>query len=348
MRPCLLQRGAVYSSAGRYNAGMMRILYAPPDVPHPVLLPADEVSDVLASGLGLLWVDLAGEPTAEYERLLTQTFGFHPLAVDDALNEIHVPKVDDWDSYLYMVLQTAVYNATSQALQLPELDIFIGRNYMVTYHTEPIPALELVWQSCQRPLRWLAQGVDHLLYRLIDAVVDNLTAVMDTLEDELEQIESEIFLNAHPQLLSDLFDLKRVVQQLRRALALQRDVVGKLARDDYPTIDPQDRVYFRDVYDHLLRLYDLSDNLRDLTIVALDVYLSVVNNRMNDIMKMLTVITTMFMPLSFLTGFFGMNFFQPVVPLAGWTGTAAFVFTLLAMISLPLAMMWWMRRRAWM
>ena len=128
----------------------------------------------------------------------------------------------------------------------------------------------------------------------------------------------------------------------------QREVLNKLARGDYATIDAGDRVFFRDVYDHLVRLHDITESLRDLVSGALDTYLSVVSNRMNDVMKTLTVITTLFMPMSFLAGFFGMNFFQATVPFEAWTGRVAFGLMITAMILLPLGIFLWIRRRAWM
>ncbi len=135
---------------------------------------------------------------------------------------------------------------------------------------------------------------------------------------------------------------------MRRILLPQREVLNKPARDDYRVIDPKDRVFFRDIYDHLVRLHDLNENLRDLVSGALDTYLSVVNNRMNDVMKTLTIITTLFMPITFITGFFGMNFFEPVAHLAGWTSQQVFELTLGIMLTVPIVMFLWMRRRTWL
>jgi magnesium transporter len=148
-------------------------------------------------------------------------------------------------------------------------------------------------------------------------------------------------------LLAQIFTYKRALVHLRRILTPQREVVNKLARGDFAILDPDSRIFFRDVYDHLVRLYDITEGMRDLVGGALDTYLSVVSNRMNEIMKTLTIITTLFMPLSFLTGFFGTNFFQPVVPLSAWTGKAAFYIMLAATVLIPTGMYLWMRRRAW-
>jgi magnesium transporter len=141
---------------------------------------------------------------------------------------------------------------------------------------------------------------------------------------------------------------KHNILQLRRVLSPQREVVNRLARESYAVIDAKDRIYFRDVYDHLVRLYDLSDNVRDLVMSNIEIYLSVVNNSMNGIMKTLTIMTALFLPLTFLTGFFGMNFFQAILPSTFWTGTIMLVITLLVMVLLPLVMYGWMRHRSWM
>jgi magnesium transporter len=305
------------------------------------------VTDVQATD-GLLWLDIGGdEDEQEVEQLLARVFAFHPLAIDDALHETHVPKVDDWEDYLYLALQDATYVADRGALLLPELDLFLGNGYLVSYHPDPVTSVDRVWETCQRDRRWLQHGADHLLYRVIDEIANNYTAIIDDLEEELARLDNTIFREPGPDLLEDLFTFKRTTLRLRRVLAPQREVVNRLARDDYSVIGGKDRVFFRDVYDHIWRLYDLSDNLRDLVMGSMDLYLSVVNNQMNDIMKTLTLITTLFMPLTVLTGFFGMNFFAAVGPTPGWTGTAVLIPVLVVMVLMPLAMFLWMRRRAW-
>jgi magnesium transporter len=198
---------------------------------------------------------------------------------------------------------------------------------------------------CQRDKRLLQKGAGHLLYKLIDELVSDYMPVVEQIDETIDQIEDQIFGEPSPLILEQIFTLKRALLRLRRIIGPQREVVNKLARGDYATVATEERVFFRDVYDHLVRLYDITENLRDLTASALDTYLSVVNNRMNEVMKTLTVITTLFMPLSFLVGFFGMNFFQPVVPLSAWTGKVAFGLTLAAMVLAPVGMYLWMKAR---
>ncbi len=297
----------------------------------------------------LLWIDLSQvEDTAVIEQFLNQQFGFHPLAIDDALHEKHLPKVDDWETYLYIALQDLTYNAASATMAMPELDLFLGKQYLVTYHPERVTAVDRVWQLCQRNNRWLQHGADHLVYRLIDEVVNNYTAVLDQLESHIMQLEHQIFTQPSASLLESMTHYKRNVLQIRRVLAPQREVVNKLARDTFLVVGEKDQVYFRDVYDHMVRLTNDSDSVRDLLTGNMELYLSVVNNRMNDIMKTLTIITTLFMPLTFITGFFGMNFFQAVLPSQFWTGPVMLTLALVIMVLLPLGMFTWMRRRAWM
>ncbi len=328
---------------------MIHSLYFTADGQLRIDLPQDEYQAALQDPGGLLWVDFEATPPAEDEKILTGSFGFHPLAVDDALQETHVPKVDDWGAYLYIVLSTVVLGIKDgAALDTQELDVFLGRNYLVTHHDQPISAIQRVWSSVQRDDRHLRRGADHLLYRLVDEVVSQYMPVVDEIDDEIDQIEDEIFNNPGPDILERVFGLKRAILQLRRIVDPQREVLNRLARDDYEVIDSRERVYFRDVYDHLVRLHDLIESLRDLIGGALDTYLSVVNNRMNDIMKTLTVITTLFMPISFVAGFFGMNFFAPVARTDAWTDLPSLYFTLILMMLVPVGMFFWIRRRGWM
>jgi magnesium transporter len=325
---------------------MIRSLYHAHDGRIHTDLAPEALAAALEDERGLLWLDLADEPAETCQPILQDTFAFHPLAVDDALEEAHVPKVDDWGAYLYLVLHAVVFNHQGdELLQTLELDIFLGENYLVTHHIQPIAALDRTWAVCQRDKRLLQKGAGHLLYKLIDELVSDYMPVVEQIDETIDQIEDQIFGEPSPLILEQIFTLKRALLRLRRIIGPQREVVNKLARGDYATVATEERVFFRDVYDHLVRLYDITENLRDLTASALDTYLSVVNNRMNEVMKTLTVITTLFMPLSFLVGFFGMNFFQPVVPLSAWTGKVAFGLTLAAMVLAPVGMYLWMKAR---
>lgn len=327
---------------------MIRTMYRPPEGRVRTGLSLEEVGTLLGEGSGVLWVDFEGEADEAAEPILRQTFGFHPLAVDDALVESHVPKVDDWDDYLYVVLHEVDFEAESRTLRSDELDSFLGKSFLVTHHDGPIDALSRVWDRClrndERPLR---AGADHLFYQIVDEVVAATMPVVEAMDEELDRIEDQILGDPAPQIVERIFTLKRSMLQLRRTLGPEREVVNKLARDEYDVIDRWDRVYFRDVYDHLVRLHDINESLRDQASSALETYLSAINNRLNEVLKTLTIITTLFMPASFVASFFGMNIFLASRPEDVSVGTPWMIVGLAAMIITPLGIYIWVKRRGW-
>ena len=327
---------------------MIHSLFYTPGQPIRKDIPPKEFPKLIRDRRGVLWVNFENE-LAETCLPILQSFGFHPLAIDDALQEVHVPKLDDWGGYLYIVLNYLDIkpNGNYWETKTEELDIFLGPNYIVTLQDSPIPAIGDTWASCDRDLRTVQEGADHLLYRIADHLVSGYMPTVEKIDAAIDQIEDEVFDRPAPRTLEKLFALKRLLQAMRRILLPQREVMNKLARDDYKVIDPRDRIFFRDIYDHLVRLHDLNESLRDLVGGALDTYLSVINNRMNDVMKTLTIITTLFMPITFITGFFGMNFFEPVAGLLGWTSLQAFLVTLGILLVFPISMFFWMRHRRW-
>ena len=327
---------------------MIRTLFYTPGKPVRSDIPPSEFSRLLRDKRGMLWVDFMSEPP-ETALPILQSFGFHHLAIDDALQETHAPKIDDWGDYLYIVLNymRLVKDTESWDTEIDELDIFLGRNYVITHHDNPITSIDETWVTSQRDPRYAQDGADHLLYKIIDEIVMNYMPVIEKIDEEIDIIEDQLFDRPSSQTLARLFTLKRVLLAMRRILLPQREVLNKMARDDYQVIDPKDRIFFRDIYDHLVRLHDVNESLRDLVGGALDTYLSVINNRMNEVMKTLTIITTLFMPLTFVTGFFGMNFFAANPPYASWTLPTIFYGTLGLMLLTPIFMFFWMRRRTW-
>jgi magnesium transporter len=328
---------------------MINTLYRSSDGETHAGLDSDAIRTALDDKGGLLWIDLAAEPVENCRALFRDPFDFHPLAIADALEETHVPKVDDWGQYLTVTLHAVKFDAGGEEpVDTLELDVFLGPNYVVTYHRQPIAALDDVRALVQRDERRLQQGPARLLYVLIDELIADYMPVIEEIDEKVDRIEDEIFDDPRPDILERMFTLKRGLLLLRRILAPQREVINKLARGDFAMIESGDRIFFRDVYDHVVRLYDITEGMRDLVGGALDTYLSVVNNRMNDVMKTLTTITTLFLPISFLVGFFGTNFFHPVAPLGAWTSLTAFGVMFLLMALVPILMYFWMRRRRWM
>jgi magnesium transporter len=328
---------------------MPRALYYKGDGEQVGEISPEEYSLALQNDVGILWVDFVGEEPEPSEKILLNTFGFHPLAVDDALHETHVPKVDDWEQYLYIAMHAIGYTSGEEDIEAIELDCFLGPNYLVTHHDLPIQALNRIWEACRRDARHFKKGADHVMYKLTDELIVDYMKVVESLDEEIEAVEDEVLGKPTAQIVQRIFTLKRATLHLRRVLSPLREVLNKLARDNYAVIDAIDRVYFRDVYDHLVRLHDISESLRDLVGGVLDTYLSVINNRMNEIMKTLTMITTVFMPIAFVTGFFGMNFFLPTSnDLLRWTSNPIFIIMLIIVVLTPITMFLWMRQRKWM
>ncbi len=328
---------------------MIHILYRPATGGLMVDLQADQLSAALCEKDSLIWVDLDGDDTGEYQPLLSDKFKFHSLAIEDALVESHAPKIDDWSEYVYLVLHAVDFDVDLLDVDTHEVDFFLGPNYLVTHHTEPVRAIERVRRACQRDERHLTRGPDYLLYEIADGIISDFMPCVDALDEEIDRVEDEIFDRPTSGVLNRLFTLKRAVIHLRRILSPQREVLNRLARDDYQVIDNTERVYFRGAYDQLVRLYDINESLRDLVSGTLDTYLSVVSNRLNEIMKVLTIVTVMGLPLTFLTGFFGMNFFGGTYEVAApMNGLPIFIGALALMIGAPLMMWYIFKRRGWL
>jgi len=312
-------------------------------------IPLGELPRRLRQAGSLTWLDLAGEPPEVCEPILREAFGFHPLAIDDALTETHVPKLDDWGDYLYLAIHAIHYDpAADPSLTTQEFDTFLGPNYLVTHHDDVLPGVDRVWERADRDERYMASGADHLYYALADEIIFGYLHSVEAIDEDIEAFEDAVFARPTPDTLEQVFSLKRGLLHLRRIVGPQREVFNKLARDDLRVIDKKDRVYFRDVYDHLVRLHDINESMRDQVTGVLEIYLSVINNRMNEIMKTLALVTTIFMPISFLVGFFGMNYFAAPITFQEWTELPSFVVTMLVLILTPLAFYIWFRRRAWL
>jgi magnesium transporter len=315
--------------------------------------PTSRVAEAIADQSGLVWVDIQGphegHPNHQLEEWLCSVFHFHALAVEDALRETHVPRVDDWESYLYLVFHVARVDPQSDVLHLQEFDIFLGRNYLVTYHAGALAILEQDRISIERdPRDRLRHGADHLLYRFLELAIDESLAAIEELDERVDQVQNAVIASASSKILHQIFRIKRSAIQLHKSLAPQREVLNRLARDPYKPVQPKHRVYFRDLYDHVVRIHDISEGLRDLISGTLETYLSVVSNRTNDIMKTLTIVTVMFMPMTFLVGFFGMNFFGELLALP-WVmpRRTLFILSCVFMAVSPCFIWIYARRKKW-
>jgi magnesium transporter len=271
-------------------------------VEHPIT--PDNVRELLDSS-ARFWLDLDGLDPESGVALLRDTFKFHPLAVEDAENFGQRPKIDPYDGYSLLV----VYGATESG-HLVEVHCFYTENYLVTVHHHPCPELgDLAGRIHQKS--GIHRAHVMLLYIVVDTLIDGFFPVLARFDDQIDELEDEILERPTEQQLGRLFDMKRSLIAMRKVVTPQRDMFASLLTggdDTLPDMTPEAERYFRDLYDHLIRISDLVDSYRDLMSGALDTHLSTVSNRLNVVMKQLTIIATVFLPLSFLTGFFGQNF----------------------------------------
>ena len=281
--------------------------------------PVDEeaIRQALASGEGLLWLDLEGVSRDEGS-VLRDVFGFHPLAIDDCFNQhIDPAKIDDYGDYIYLIAQAISYEERTERLQTTELDLFLGRNYVVSFHDKPLPFVGELRRRCTENGPVLARGADFLAHALLDTLVDDYQPAVDVLDETLGRVEELVLANPQPSVLQEILVLKRNVQRLRRTIIPQRDEVNRLARGEFPKlVRPESHMYFRDIYDHVVRVEQLLESVRDLADGVLNTYLSAVNNRMNEVMKTLSVVAAIFLPLTLIASIYGMNFEN--MPELGW------------------------------
>ena len=259
------------------------------------------------------WVDLES-PSIPESLILSDTMGFHPLSVEDAMSAVQYPKVEAYDGYLYLILHDIDFTAGEHGFKTHDVDFFLGPTYLVTVHHGTSRAIGDLLDHCVRNSKILGDGPVPLLHRVVDTMVDHYRPEIEKLEDRLDDLESAVFENPTPQLARQILDQKRDVSSLRRVTTPQRDVISRLARREFVDISTEMAFRFRDVYDHLVRVADDALLFQDRITGILDAHLSNVSNRLNEVMKVLTVVATIFMPLTLLTGIYGMNVDLPRLP----------------------------------
>jgi magnesium transporter len=292
----------------------------------------------------VVWVDF-NSPKHEESRLLADVFQFHELAIEDAVAETLHPKVESYGAYLYLVLHGIDFQAAEHRFQTIDVDFFLGPSYLVTVHTGMSRSIGKVAAICTRNGPVLAEGSAALLHRIVDTMVDNYRPEVDKLADRLDELEEEVFEGADVSLARRILDFKRDVISLRRVVLPQRDVVGRLARREFPFISEAVAYRFRDVHDHLVRLADESMQFADRVSTLFEAHLAMVSNQLNGVMKVLTIIATVFMPLTVLTGMYGMNVDLPHLP---GGEPVQFWWVIAIMLALSFGMLGFFRRRGWL
>jgi magnesium transporter len=291
----------------------------------------------------LLWLDITA-PSEDDIDLMVETFKFHQLAIEDAIFPQNQPKIDDYEDYLYVVMHELNYPShQADAVKSQELNIFVGRNYVLTIHNAPLPSISKLFQRTQTKPSTMQQGSGFLLHAIIDNVVDNYFPVVDQLEARIEELEDQVLAGADETVLEKMVDLKKSVLTIRNFIVPQRKILGVLCRANTRFIKRATTAYFRDVYDHVVRVSEMLDTYRDVLNSTMDAYLSVVSHRMNEIMKTLTIITTIMMPLTVITSFYGMNVKMPEF---AW-GAKGYLFVLGMLLLAFLVMFIFLKRKKW-
>ncbi len=267
-----------------------------------------QVQDLLIKKDGLLWIDIE-DVTDEDAELLSAVFGFHPLAVEDCISrDIHPPKIDDFEDYLFVIVHGINYHTESEVVETTELAFFMGKNYVVTTHDVPMRSISSMLDHIRKDGRLMRRGADFLTHDIIDALVDNIMPTIEQMDEKNDQLEDEALHKPKRETLMAIMQLKRSILSLTRIILPQREIVNRLSRGEYNLISERAQIYYRNIFDHLVRIEMLTLGLRDMTESVLSTYLSSVSNRMNEVMKVLTLIATIFIPLTFIAGIYGMNF----------------------------------------
>jgi magnesium transporter len=292
----------------------------------------------------VVWADLA-DPSPDELRVLGDVFHFNDLAVEDTRAALHHPKADGYPDYLYVILHGIDFEEAPRRFATHDIDFFLGSSYLVTVHDGTSRSIERYRDLCPRNGFVLADGPTHLMYRIVDLMVDNYRPEVEKLEGRLDALEKQVFERPRKRLVQDILTLKRDVIELRRVTTRQRDVVGRLARREFPQIDETNAFRFRDVYDHLVRIADEALTFQDRITSLLDAHLSSVSNRLNEVMKVLTVFASIFGPLTVLTSLYGMNVRLPQFP-GGEDAQFWWIAGLMALISGSLLLVF--RRMKWL
>ncbi|MFH1328497.1 MAG: magnesium/cobalt transporter CorA [Candidatus Bathyarchaeota archaeon] len=305
-------------------------------------LSRNELLKIRHSPKEMFWVDIEA-PTESDLKLMSEVLNFHPLAIEDCIHEQTRPKIDDYEGYKLIVFHGINFNPGEHRLDTIDLKIFLGSNYIVTVHDKTLQSIAVTKSRLEKNPQLLETGPDRILYRILDELVDRYFSVINDLDEKLTKIENNIFETFSKESLQQIFSSKKEVLALKKLVSPQMEVLKTLTYRESPYISPSTQLYLRDVYDHMLRIFDTLENQRDLLSTTMDSYLSQVSNRMNEVMKALSIVATIMLPLSFLTGLYGTNF----ILLPGAEDPLGFWLLIAGMISVAGVMVMYFRRKKW-
>jgi magnesium transporter len=302
-----------------------------------------EVPALIARTDVCIWIDADGASEA-LTQMLQSALNLHPLVVEDIYSDRLTPKVEEFDGYLYVVMHGVQRDgADPDALCTIELDVVIGRSWVFTHHSMPMQTVDDLRNELSRNPRLLGRGAAFVAHALIDKLTDYYLPVVDRFDDEIEELEKEVVERPSTAVVPRIFALRRSIQRLRRVSVHQREVLQRMSRGEFESIPTAALPFYRDVYDHFVRIADLADSYREFVTAALETYMSVTANRTNEIMKVLAIISTIMLPLTFIAGLYGMNFEH--MPELRWKWGYPFAIGL--MLTVTCVLVWWFRRRGW-
>ncbi len=300
---------------------------------------------------GVLWINIDGLHDVNILEKLGAFFTIHPLVLEDVLNTGQRPKIDFTENYIFMVLRMLQYNEKEKILDSEQVSIVSGSNFVISFQEKQGDVFDAIRDRIRNNKGKIRkEGADYLFYSLIDMIVDNYFVILEKMEDRIDALEDELLTNASKETLHKIHRLKREMLQLRKSIWPLREIINGLIRGDSPLIKENTRIYFRDVYDHTIHIIDTIENFRDMVSGMLDIYLSSMSNKLNEIMKLLTIIATIFIPLTFIAGIFGMNFNTNSspwnMPELNWYYGYPLVLFLMALIGI--VMLVYFRKKNWL
>ncbi len=308
----------------------------------------DECLRYLKQKRTVTWINVDGLMDKAVLEDLCEKFNVHPLVIEDILNTEQRPKVEDYEAYLYIVARMLYYDEKREHIKTEQLSMILGPAFVVTFQEKRGDTLGVVRERIRKGKGKIRKaGVDFLAYSLLDAIVDNYFIILEKFGERIEELEEEVVKSPDPKTLHRLHMLKREMVHLRKSVWPLREVVNALEREvrsRSPLIKKETSVYLRDLYDHTIQVIDTVETYRDMTSGMLDIYLSGVSNRLNEVMKVLTIIGTIFIPLTFITGLYGMNFrFMPELE-----HPIGYPAVLALMLILSIIMLFYFRRKKWL
>jgi len=293
----------------------------------------------------ITWINIDGLQRIDVIERIGKQFGIHPLVLEDIANTGQRPKMEDYIDYLFVVLKMLQYSEEDNEIKGEQVSLILGSNWVVSFQETEGDVFDPIRERIRTNKgRIRKMGPDYLVYVLMDAIVDNYFAVLERVGERIEEIEEEIVANPSPETLQTIHDLKRQMIMLRKSVWPLREVISRLERWESKLINESTDIFLRDLYDHTIQVIDAVETFRDMLSGMLDIYMSSVSNRMNEVMKVLTIIATIFLPLTLVAGIYGMNF--RIMPELEWDW--GYPFALIVMLSVGIVMLLYFRRRKWL